>query len=93
MAVLKFNYGHAMYVLDLSERTKGLQLLTLSHSQFKDLDERKLNSGKKSWQRTPVIHVRSHRFTTHIRLKLRRERMEVRQSITSALTMSRIMKS
>ncbi len=44
---LKFPYGHAAYVLDLDERTKGLQLLTLSHSQFKDLDERKF----KLWQK------------------------------------------
>jgi hypothetical protein len=44
---LKFNYGHAMYVFDMDERAKGIQLLTLSHSQYKDLDERKL----KLWQK------------------------------------------
>ena len=44
---LKFSYGHATYILDLDERAKGIQLLTLSHSQFKDLDERKF----KLWQK------------------------------------------
>lgn len=50
---LKFNFGHAMYVLDLNERTKGLQLLTLSHSQFKDLDERKFKLWEKKLQKNP----------------------------------------
>ncbi|WP_259328572.1 hypothetical protein [Bacteroides fragilis] len=47
---LKFSYGHASYVLDMDERAKGVQLLTLSHSQFKDLDERKF----KLWQKKLV---------------------------------------
>ena len=50
---LKFNYGHAMYVLDLDERAKGLQLLTLSHSQFKDLDERKFKLWQKKLSKNP----------------------------------------
>ena len=44
---LKFNYGHAMYIFDCDERAKGIQLLTLSHSQFKDLDERKFKLWEK----------------------------------------------
>lgn len=44
---LKFNYGHAMYIIDLKERTKGIQLLTLSHAQFKELDERKFKLWEK----------------------------------------------
>lgn len=44
---LKYGYGHSMYILDLDERAKGIQLLTLSHSQFKELDERRF----KLWQR------------------------------------------
>ncbi len=44
---LKYTYGHAMFVFDLHERAKGMQLLTLSHAQFKDLDERKF----KLWQK------------------------------------------
>lgn len=44
---LKYSYGHCMYILDLDERAKGIQLLTLSHSQFKELDERRF----KLWQR------------------------------------------
>lgn len=44
---LKFNYGHAMYIIDLNNRTKGIQLLTLSHAQFKELDERKFKLWEK----------------------------------------------
>ena len=50
---LKFNYGHAMYIFDLNERAKGLQLLTLSHSQFKDLDERKFKLWQKKLAKNP----------------------------------------
>lgn len=44
---LKYSYNHALYILDLNARSKGMQLLTLSHSQFNDLDERKF----KLWQK------------------------------------------
>lgn len=50
---LKYSYGHALYVLDLNERAKGLQLLTLSHSQFKDLDERKFKLWQKKLAKNP----------------------------------------
>lgn len=50
---LKFGYGHAMYVFDMNERAKGLQLLTLSHSQFKDLDERKFKLWQKKLAKNP----------------------------------------
>lgn len=50
---LKYGYGHAMYVYDLNERTKGLMLLTLSHSQFKDLDERKFKLWQKKLAKNP----------------------------------------
>lgn len=50
---LKYNYGHVAYVLDLNERVKGLQLLTLSHSQFKDLDERKFKLWQKKLLKDP----------------------------------------
>jgi hypothetical protein len=50
---LKFNYGHAMYIFDLDERAKGVQLLTLSHSQFKDLDERKFKLWQKKLAKNP----------------------------------------
>ncbi len=50
---LKFGYGHALYVYDMDERTKGLQLLTLSHSQFKDLDERKFKLWQKKLAKNP----------------------------------------
>lgn len=50
---LKYSYGHALYVLDLDERAKGLQMLTLSHSQFKDLDERKFKLWQKKLAKNP----------------------------------------
>lgn len=50
---LKYSYGHALYVLDLDERAKGLQMLTLSHSQFKDLDERKFKLWQKKLSKNP----------------------------------------
>lgn len=50
---LRYSYGHAMYVYDLNERAKGLQLLTLSHAQFKDLDERKFKLWQKKLQKAP----------------------------------------
>lgn len=50
---LKYTYNHALYVLDLDERAKGLQLLTLSHSQFKDLDERKFKLWQKKLAKNP----------------------------------------
>lgn len=50
---LKFNYGHAMYILDLNERAKGFQLLTLSHAQFKELDERKFKLWQKKLAKSP----------------------------------------
>lgn len=50
---LKFGYGHALYVYDMDERTKGLQLLTLSHSQYKDLDERKFKLWQKKLAKNP----------------------------------------
>lgn len=51
---LKFSYGHATYILDLDERAKGIQLLTLSHSQFKDLDERKFKLWQKKLAKNPT---------------------------------------
>lgn len=50
---LRYGYGHALYVLDLAERAKGPQLLTLSHAQFKDLDERKFRLWQKKLQKNP----------------------------------------
>lgn len=50
---LKYTYGHAMYIFDLNEKGKGIQLLTLSHSQFKDLDERKFKLWQKKLAKNP----------------------------------------
>ncbi len=50
---MKYNYGHAMYVLNMNERAKGIQLLTLSHSQFKELDERKFKLWQKKLAKSP----------------------------------------
>jgi hypothetical protein len=38
----------------MNERAKGLQLLTLSHSQFKDLDERKFKLWQKKLSKNPA---------------------------------------
>lgn len=50
---LRFSYGHAMYVIDMNEKAKGIQLLTLSHAQFKDLDEKKFKLWQKKLQKNP----------------------------------------
>ena len=50
---LKYGYGHCMYIYDLSERGKGLQMMTLSHAQFKELDERKFKLWSKKLQKNP----------------------------------------
>lgn len=50
---LKFGYVHCMYVLDMNERVKGAQLLTLSHSQFKELDDRKFKLWQKKLAKNP----------------------------------------
>ena len=50
---LRFGYGHAMYVFDFNERAKGVQLLTLSHAQFKELDDRKFKLWQKKLQKNP----------------------------------------
>lgn len=50
---LKFNYGHALYVFDLNERVKGLQLLTLSHAQFKDLEDKRFKLWQKKLNKNP----------------------------------------
>jgi hypothetical protein len=50
---LKFNYGHALYIFDLNERAKGVQLLTLSHAQFKDLEEKRFRLWQEKLDRNP----------------------------------------
>lgn len=50
---LKYSYGHCIYVYDLSERGKGIQMMTLSHAQFKELDERKFKLWQKKLQKNP----------------------------------------
>lgn len=51
---LKYSYGHCLYVYDLGERGKGLQMMTLSHAQFKELDERKFKLWQKKLQKNPA---------------------------------------
>ena len=50
---LKYNYGHCLYIFDLGERAKGVQMMTLSHAQFKDLDERKFKLWSKKLAKNP----------------------------------------
>ncbi len=70
---LRFNYGHAIYVIDLSERAKGLQLLTLSHAQFKDLDDKRFKLWQKKLSKTanypcPISSV-NHGYAIEIEKK------------------------
>lgn len=44
---LRYDYNHYAYVLDVDQRKDGWQLFTMSHSQFKELDEAKLSMWKK----------------------------------------------
>lgn len=39
---LKWNARRCMYVLDMDKREEGIQILELSYSQYKDLEERKM---------------------------------------------------
>lgn len=64
---LKFNYGHVMYILDLNERAKGFQLLTLHTHSLKNLTNVSSSCGKRNWQSLRAFHVRSHRCITLIR--------------------------
>lgn len=50
---VKYDYSHAMYVFDMDERAKGIQLLRLSHSQFKALDECKFKLWQKKLKKNP----------------------------------------
>lgn len=50
---IKYDYSHAMYVFDMDERAKGIQLLRLSHSQFKTLDECKFKLWQKKLKKNP----------------------------------------
>ena len=52
---LKYSYGHCLYIFDLNERGKGIQMMTLSHAQFKDLDERKFKLWQKKLQKNPAF--------------------------------------
>lgn len=50
---LKWNSQRAMYVLDMNDRKEGIQMLTLSYSQYRDLEDRKLSVWKKLLENTP----------------------------------------
>lgn len=50
---LKWNSQRAMYVIDNENKKEGIQLLALSYSQYKDLEERKLDIWKKLCKKNP----------------------------------------
>lgn len=50
---IRFAFGHALYVFDMDDRKKGFQLLTLSHAQFKSLEDSKLKLWKKKLSKNP----------------------------------------
>lgn len=86
---LKYSYGHCLYIFDLNERGKGIQMMTLSHAQFKDLDERKFKLWQKSCRRTRHTRARSRRCTTPTRWRSRNARTARRPSTSSPSTTNR----
>ena len=50
---LKWNSQRCMYVFDYKKRSEGIQLLTISYPQYKELEERKLNVWKKLLKNDP----------------------------------------
>ncbi len=50
---LKYDSRRNMYILDLNERDKGIQILALSYAQYKELEERKLALWSKLISRNP----------------------------------------
>jgi len=50
---LKWNSQRAMYVLDMNKRGEGIQLLSLSYSQYRDMEERKLTVWEKLMKKDP----------------------------------------
>lgn len=72
-----------MYVIDLKERAKGLQLLTLSHAQFKELDERRFKLWEKKLQKNPQHPCPISSVYSAIPWKSRSVAMEARPNIAS----------
>lgn len=52
---LKWNSQRCMYIFDYNKRGDGIQMLTLSYSQYKDLEERKLALWKKMLAKNPKL--------------------------------------
>lgn len=50
---LKWNYQRAMYIIDLDNEKEGIQLLSLSNSQYKDLEAIKLLTWEKLVKQNP----------------------------------------
>lgn len=50
---LKWNSGRSMYILDTNQREEGIQILTLSYSQYKDLEDRKMQVWEKLLKKSP----------------------------------------
>lgn len=50
---LRFDYNHYAYVIDVDSKKDGWQLFTMSHSQFKELDDAKLSMWKKLCKSDP----------------------------------------
>lgn len=52
---LKYDRKRYMYVLDMANRSDGIQLLALSFPQYKDMDDRKLSLWEKEIVRNPKV--------------------------------------
>ena len=90
---LKYGYGHCMYIYDLSERGKGLQMMTLSHAQFKELDERKFKLWSKKLQKNPSYPcpISSVREAYPVEIEKRKNALPLsREELTALLAAPRI---
>ena len=69
---LKWNSGRQMYILDVDKREEGIQILELSFSQYKELEDRKMQVWEKLLKKTdqapcPISSIDSAYFVEIIR--------------------------
>lgn len=86
---LKYSYGHCLYVFDLGERAKGVQMMTLSHAQFKDLDERKFKLWSKKLAKNPSYPCPISSVYDAYPVEIESARTEPRPSMSFPLTTNR----
>lgn len=72
---LKWNSQRCMYIIDTENRKEGIQMLSLSYSQYKDLEERKLTLWKKKLNKDPKhpCPISSLQFAYPVEIKRKEE--------------------